>query len=168
MGGGATKWHSAVFIDHCLSRPLSKKLLLPQMGTNAQTHSQTLVRDIRTLSSEQDISIKSILSGLREPHRGGGGFYCLGQMGTRSQENKEPGKQGSLNQHEQSSYEFTDTEAACTRPEPSSPGLLCISYGFQFSVFMRLLSMQMSKSLILMLSIGQFSFSFGLFFSTSI
>ena len=57
---------------------------------------------------------------------------CRSQRGWRI-----PGEKSLLNQHDQSSYELTETEAACTG---SVPGLLCTYHGFQLSVFMRLLS----------------------------
>lgn len=65
-----------------------------------------------------------------------------------------PRKQLSVNQ-QQSSYDFTETEAACTRP---ALGPLCLYYNFQFSVFMGFLSVQMNEFLIIMPSLRLFFF----------
>ena len=66
-----------------------------------------------------------------------------------------PRKQVSVNQQQQSSYDFTETEAACTRP---ALGPLCLYYNFQFSVFMGFLSVQMSEFLIIMPFLGALFF----------
>jgi hypothetical protein len=49
-------------------------------------------------------------------------------------------------------------EAALTGPHGSAPSLLQKYYGFQFSIFMRFLSVQMSDSLIFMPSFRLISF----------
>jgi hypothetical protein len=57
------------------------------MGTNAEIHSQInmeRVRDLGTLSRKWDISIKSLLSGLREPCGRGGRKSIKSQWGWRT------------------------------------------------------------------------------------
>lgn len=63
-----------------------------------------------------------------------------------------PGEQDPLNQHEQSSYERAETEAACSRPVGVCNSAY-IHYGFQFTVFMGFLGVQMSGSLIFVRSL---------------
>ena len=60
-------------------------------------------------------------------------------------------KEGHLNQHERGSRELTETEIECTGP---APGLLCVYYNLQFSVFIKLLGKQASESLMLVPSLG--------------
>lgn len=55
---------------------------------------------------------------------------CKGQRGWKTTR-----KQGLLNQHDQSSYELSETEVACEGRHRSVPCPLHMYYGFQFSVF---------------------------------
>lgn len=50
-----------------------RRCLLQQMGTGAETHSQTLCGGLGTHRSKLHLSIKSLPSELREPSRRGGG-----------------------------------------------------------------------------------------------
>lgn len=67
-------------------------------------------------------------------------------------------KQGPLNLHKQSSYEFTETGAACTGPAWVYTTSLYIYYGFQLSIFMDFLNVRISGSLILVPSLELSSF----------
>jgi hypothetical protein len=69
-------------------------------------------------------------------------------MGIRSRKNigarsngGHKGKQGPLDQHEQSSHELTETEAACAGPAQVCTNPIHLYYGFQFTVFMVFLGM---------------------------
>ena len=63
-----------------------------------------------------------------------------------------------LNQHDQSSYELTETEIHTRGPDEATPRPLHIHYGFHVSASVECLSVGMSGSLILVPSLGLFSF----------
>lgn len=69
------------------------------------------MRDLGPLSPNQFVSIKCLLSGLREQCRREGRKSVKRQRGLRILR-----KEGSLSQHDRYIYELIETEAACKRP----------------------------------------------------
>ena len=98
------------------------------------------VRDFGTLSHKQDVSIIFPFSEIRNSR----GRSVKNRNDGRHQKKKNTKKNKTLLnniiQHYQSSYELTETEAACTGPAQVCTSHLHICYGSQFSFLMRFLS----------------------------
>lgn len=113
------------------------------------------VRDIVTLSP--NVSIK--FPPFRELQRIGG-KECKSQRRWRTHKHqKQTNKQSPLKQHKQSSYELTDTEAACTGTAGVLHQALCtFMMVSSLLFFMGFLSAQLRGPLIIVPALGLFSF----------